>query len=63
MTGWIVTWLVWFEWMWLDVGLASEKKLKEALEAAEMASEMDDEEELEEETVNVDEVVKTDEEL
>lgn len=49
--------------MLLDVGLASEKKLKEALEAAEMASEMDDEEELEEETVNVDEVVKAEEEL
>lgn len=37
--------------------------MKEALEAAEMASEMDDEEELEEEKVNVDEVVKTEEEL
>lgn len=49
--------------MWLHVGLASERKLKEALEAAEMASEMDDEEQLEEEKVNVEEVGKTEEEL
>lgn len=63
MIGWIVTWLVWLDEMWLHVGLASERKLKEALEAAEMASEMDDEEQLEEEKVNVEEVGKTEEEL